>query len=138
MAPISEHTYHRQVQFPETDASGIVHFTNFFKYVEEAEHAMWRAAGLSIAVMDAELSWPRVAASFEFKRPLQFEAEFDVHLKVAEKTRKTIRYSAVLRKGGEEIAAGSLTIICVRRRPGEPARAMDMPLDIADRFQVAD
>ena len=138
MLPISEHTYHRQVQFPETDASGIVHFTNFFKYVEEAEHAMWRAAGLSIAARDAEIGWPRVAASFEFKKPLQFEDEFDVHLKVAEKTRKTIRYSAVLRKGGEDIASGSLTIICVRRRPGEPARAMDMPLDIAARFQVAD
>jgi acyl-CoA thioester hydrolase len=138
MAPISEHIYHRQVQFPETDASGIVHFTNFFKYVEEAEHAMWRAAGLSIATRDAEIGWPRVAASFEFKKPLQFEDEFDVHLKVAEKTRKTIRYSAVLRKDGEEIAAGSLTIICVRRRPGERARAMDMPLAIAARFQVAD
>ena len=137
MAPISEHTYHRQVQFPETDASGIVHFTNFFKYVEEAEHAMWRAAGLSIAVMDAELSWPRVAASFEFKKPLRFEDEFDVHLRVVEKTRKTIRYSAVLRKDGEEMAVGSLTIICVRRRPGERARAMDMPQDIAARFQVA-
>ena len=46
---ISEFVYHRRVQFPETDASGIVHFTNFFKYVEEAEHALWRAAGMSIA-----------------------------------------------------------------------------------------
>ena len=138
MAPISEHIYHRQVQFPETDASGIVHFTNFFKYMEEAEHAMWRAAGLSIAKRNAEIGWPRVAASFEFKKPLRFEDEFDVHLKVAEKTRKTIRYSAVLRKDGEEIAAGSLTIISVRRRPGERARAMDMPPDIAARFQVAD
>jgi len=55
MVSISEHTYHRQVQFPETDASGIVHFTNFFKYVEEAEHAMWRAAGLCIAGRDAEI-----------------------------------------------------------------------------------
>jgi acyl-CoA thioester hydrolase len=137
MAPISEHTYHRQVQFPETDASGIVHFTNFFKYVEEAEHAMWRAAGLSIAAHDGEIGWPRVAASFEFRRPLRFEDEFDVHLKVVEKTRKTIRYSAVLRKDGEELAVGSLTIICVRRRPGEPARAMDMPPDIAASFQVA-
>ena len=89
------------MQFPETDASGIVHFTNFFKYVEEAEHAMWRAAGLSIAERDAEIGWPRVAASFEFKKPLRFEDEFDVHLRVAEKTRKTIRYGAELRKDGE-------------------------------------
>src|ERR1700738_1284648 len=124
MAPISEHTYHRQVQFPETDASGIVPFTNSVRYVEEAEHAMWRAAGLSIAAIDAEVGWPRVAASFEFKKPLRFEDEFDVHLKVVEKTRKTIRYSAVLRKDGEERAGGSLTTLCVRRRPRARAGAI--------------
>jgi YbgC/YbaW family acyl-CoA thioester hydrolase len=125
------------VQYPETDASGIVHFSNFFKYVEEAEHAMWRAAGLTIAERSASgVGWPRVAASFEFKRPLRFEDEFDVHLKVAEKTRKTFRYTAELVKDGEVIATGSLTIICVTRRPGEPMKAIDMPAKIADRFSV--
>ena len=65
-----------------------------------------------------EIGWPRVAASFEFRRPLRFEDEFDVHLRIAEKTGKTIRYAAELRKDGEVLAIGSLTIICVRRRPG--------------------
>jgi YbgC/YbaW family acyl-CoA thioester hydrolase len=134
---ISSFVYRRRVQFPETDASGIVHFTNFFKYVEEAEHAMWRAAGLSIEQRDREIGWPRVAASFEFRRPLRFEDEFEVHLRIAEKTGKTIRYAAELRKDGEVLANGSLTIICVRRRPGEPARATDIPPDIAARFAVA-
>ncbi len=134
---ISEFIYHRRVQFPETDASGIVHFTNFFKYIEEAEHALWRAAGRSIAAHNAEIGWPRVAASFEFKKALRFEDEFDVHIKVAEKTRKTIRYSAQLKKDGEVHATGSLTIICVRRAPGEPPRARDIPPEIAALFEVA-
>jgi YbgC/YbaW family acyl-CoA thioester hydrolase len=138
MAPISEHTYRRRVQYSETDAAGIVHFSNFFKYVEEAEHAMWRAAGLTIATEPGrEIGWPRVAASFEYKRPLRFEDEFDVHLRVSAKTPKTLRYSAVLRKDGEVIGEGSLTIICVRRRPGEPVRAIDIPPDIDARFEVA-
>jgi acyl-CoA thioester hydrolase len=137
MLPLSEFHYHRRVQFPETDATGIVHFTNFFKYVEEAEHAMWRAAGLSIAPLDSAIGWPRVAASFEFRQALRFEDEFDVHLQIAEKTRKTIRYQALLRRAGETIAVGSLTIICVRKVPGEPLRAADMPAEIADRFAVA-
>ncbi len=137
MPPISEFIYHRRVQFPETDASGIVHFTNFFKYVEEAEHALWRAAGRSIAAHTADIGWPRVAASFEFKKALRFEDEFDVHIKVAEKTRKTIRYSAQLKKDGEVHATGSLTIICVRRSPGEPPRARDIPPDIDALFEVA-
>ena len=67
MTPVSEFVYRRRVQFPETDATGIVHFTNFFKYMEEAEHAMWRAAGLSIAAPGAEIGWPRVAASFDYR-----------------------------------------------------------------------
>jgi YbgC/YbaW family acyl-CoA thioester hydrolase len=135
---ISEHVYRRRVQFPETDASGIVHFTNFFKYVEEAEHSMWRAAGQSIAQPQTGIGWPRVAASFEFRKPLRFEDEFDVHIRVAEKTRKTIRYSAELRKDGEVHATGSLTIICVVRRPGEPVRARDIPPEIDALFSVAE
>jgi YbgC/YbaW family acyl-CoA thioester hydrolase len=137
MSPVSQIVYRRRVQFPETDASGIVHFTNFFKYVEEAEHAMWRSVGLTINERDPQIGWPRVAASFEFKRPLRFEDEFDVHLRVAEKTAKTLRYAATLKKDGEVLAEGSLTIICVRRRPGEPLKAMDMPEQIASRFEVA-
>ena len=85
----SQVVYHRRVTYPETDASGIVHFTNFFKYVEEAEHALWRAAGLSISGRDPNIGFPRVAASFEYRKPLRFEDEFDVHLRVAAKTAKT-------------------------------------------------
>ena len=134
---ISEFVYHRRVQFPETDASGIVHFTNFFKYVEEAEHAMWRAAGVSINQHDRGIGWPRVAASFEFRKPLRFEDEFDVHIRIAEKTGKTIRYAATLRRNGEVHAEGSLTIICVRRVAGEPIKATNIPPDLASLFEVA-
>ena len=137
MSRITEFVYRRRVQFPETDASGIVHFTNFFRYVEEAEHAMWRAAGTSINQHDRGIGWPRVAASFEFRKPLRFEDEFDVHIRVAEKTRKTIRYAASLRKDGEILAEGSLTIICVRRVPNEPVKAIDIPRDLAELFEVA-
>ena len=130
--------YPRRVQFPETDASGIVHFTNFFKYVEEAEHAMWRAAGVSINQHHRGIGWPRVAASFEFKKPLRFEDEFEVHLRVAERTRKTIRYAASIRSGADVHAEGSLTIICVRRVPGAPLEAIDIPEDLDRLFPVAE
>ena len=136
--PQSRIVYHRRVTYPETDASGIVHFTNFFKYLEEAEHALWRAAGLSIESRDPGIGFPRVAASFEYRRPLRFEDEFDVHLRIAAKTAKTIQYAAELKKGNELVAEGRLTIICVRRTPGEPMRAADIPDEVSARFAVAD
>ena len=33
--------------------AGVVHFSWFFRYMEEAEHALWRAAGLSVAPVGA-------------------------------------------------------------------------------------
>ena len=134
---ISEYRLARRVQFYETDAAGIVHFSVFFRYVEEAEHAMWRAAGLSIAAPGATIGFPRVATSFDFLRPLRFEDEFEVHLRVTGKTTKTLSYGATIEKDGTTMARGTLTVACVSKRPGEPMRGTDIPADIADRFVVA-
>ncbi|MEQ2009187.1 MAG: acyl-CoA thioesterase, partial [Limisphaerales bacterium] len=38
----------RRVEFSETDMAGIVHYSNFFKYMETAEHAFFRSLGFSI------------------------------------------------------------------------------------------
>ncbi len=135
--PISEYRLRRRVQFYETDAAGIVHFSWFFRYMEEAEHALWREAGLSIHRPGADIGWPRVAASFDFSSALRFEDEFEVQLRIAEMTRKTIRYTCELTHGETRIATGDLTIACVRKRPNEPMKAIDIPPDIAARFEVA-
>ena len=126
------------MQFYETDAAGIVHFSCFYRYMEEAEHALWRKAGLSIAPPDAEIGFPRVAASFDFHRPLRFEDEFEVHIRIAEITAKTIRYATAVTRDDTRIATGSLTIACVRKRPGEPLKATEIPPAIGERFEAAD
>jgi|LakMenEpi03Aug12_release.lakeMendotaPanAssembly.Ray.scaffolds.fasta_scaffold160528_2 acyl-CoA thioester hydrolase len=41
-------SWNRRVEFAETDAAGIVHFSSFFLYMEQAEHALFRSLGLSI------------------------------------------------------------------------------------------
>ena len=133
----SEYRLRRRVQFHETDAAGLVHFSWFFRYMEEAEHALWREAGLTIFSHDQEIHWPRVAASFEFHRTLRFEQEFDVRLRIAGITNKTIRYSCLMAQDEKKIATGALTIACVRKRPNEPMQAIEIPAEIAARFQVA-
>jgi acyl-CoA thioester hydrolase len=132
----SEYRLKRRVQFYETDMAGIVHFSWFFRYLEEAEHAMWRDAGLSIAG-GGGIGWPRVEASFEFHRPLRFEDEFEVHVRIVGKDARTIRYEAIISKNGERVATGRMAIKCVSKKPGEPMKSMDIPPDIDALFQVA-
>jgi YbgC/YbaW family acyl-CoA thioester hydrolase len=122
------------VQFYETDVAGIVHFSWFYRYMEEAEHAMWREAGLSIYVPSSDIGWPRIAASFEFYRALRFEDEFEVHLTIAEVATSTIRYDCTLRKGDETMARGTMTIACVRKLPDRTMKATAIPSDILERL----
>jgi acyl-CoA thioester hydrolase len=134
--PISEHRLARRVQFHETDAAGIVHFSTFFRYMEEGEHALWRAAGLSIHPAGTEVGWPRLSAAFEYHRPLRFEDEFEIRMQVTAVERSTIAYRCLLARAGEEIATGRLTIICVRKRANEPMKTISIPPEIAARFRA--
>ena len=133
----SQYRLQRRVQFYETDLAGIVHFSWFFRYMEEAEHAMWRAAGLKIATAGEEVGFPRLSASCDFHAPLHFEDEFEVWIRVAAITRRTIRYTCLITCGQTKIATGALAMACVSKRPGEPMKAIDIPPEIAARFEVA-
>ena len=133
----SEYRHQRRVQFHEVDGAGIVHFSWFFRYMEEAEHALWRAAGLSIAPPGSAVGFPRVSVACDFHRPLRFEEEFDVHIRVAAIAEKTMRYTCLLTRAGERIATGTMTTACVGKQPGQPMKAVPIPPEIASRFEVA-
>lgn len=137
MAALSEYRLQRRVHFYETDAAGIVHFSTYFRYLEEAEHALWRAAGMTIAERDASIGWPRVSASFEYFRPLRFEEEFEILIRIVEIGEKKIRYNCILSSAGEKVAEGTMTIVCVTKRPNAAMKSTPIPANIASRFQVA-
>jgi len=124
----------RRVAFSETDAAGIVHFANFFRYFEDAEHALWREAGLSIHPGQSGIGWPRVAASCEYHRPLRFEQEFELSVAIVEITRRAIRYEGTITLGGERVASASWKIACVNKQPDGSMRSADIPAEIRERL----
>ena len=134
---MSAYRFRRRVQFYETDAAGIVHFSWYPRYMEEAEHALWRAAGLGISRPGAGIGWPRVAVSFEFYRPLRFEDEFDISIRITAIEEKRIHYACVLENGEVQLAAGKMTIACVRRGPDGSMKSTPIPAEIAERLRAA-
>jgi YbgC/YbaW family acyl-CoA thioester hydrolase len=138
-----EFTIVRAVEFSETDMAGIMHFSNFFRYMESAEHAFFRSLGLSIHTTDPEpLGWPRVRAACEYRYPLRFEDTVEIRLLVREKREKRIVYSFLFRKLNEdaprEVARGTLEVACVRRDGANgKMSSVPIPAAIADRIEVA-
>jgi len=131
----------RRVEFVETDMAGIMHFSVFFPYMEQTEHAFYRSLGFSVIDPKAEraLGWPRVHASCDYRSPLRYEDEVEVQLLVREKRSRSIRYEFNFRKlGSAEIAAqGRLTVVCVAGDPAGTMKAVPLPPEIADKIETA-
>src|SRR3954454_21516402 len=131
----------RRVEFSETDMAGIVHYSNFFKYMESAEHAFYRALGHSVVMttVDPPLGWPRVHAECDYFTPLRFEDLVEVHMLVKEKKSKALTFVFRFYKLNgtrEEVARGSLTVVCVTHKEGG-MRSVEMPANLASRIEVA-
>ncbi len=133
----------RRVEFSETDAAGIVHFSNFFRYMESAEHAFFRALGYSIMMrrFDPPLGFPRVHVSCDYRSPLRFEDLVEVHLLVRMKKAKVLSYLVkfhnLTAEPSVEAARGVLTVVCVTHTPDGQLKARPIPQELADAIEVA-
>jgi len=139
----SRYTMTRRVAFSETDAAGIVHFAHFFRYMEDAEHAMLRDLGLSVHrdVGDDVAGFPRVSAQCDYRRPLRFEDEFTIDVRVSAKTDKSVTYGFRFEKDGEEspIATGTLKVVYAVKPAGAGKfSAAKLPPEIDGLLTVSD
>src|SRR5437899_8721805 len=84
----------RRVEFHETDMAGIVHFSNFFRYMEVAEVEFLRSRGLHVSWHDGpqRYGFPRVSAACDFFKPARFEEELEVIVTVEQVGGKSVTY----------------------------------------------
>jgi YbgC/YbaW family acyl-CoA thioester hydrolase len=133
----------RRVEFSETDAAGIMHFSNFFKFMESAEHAFFRSLGHSVILPEYQgrLSLPRVHAACDFTRPLRFEDEVEVRLLVEKKTSRSLTYRFRLFNisgpAPEEAARGRFTVVCTRKSKNGTLKATHLPKKISNKIEPA-
>lgn len=140
----SEFVYRRRVEFADTDAAGLIHFTSLFRYVEEAEHALYRSLG-SAAFERTETGYrgmPRVAADLEFLGPVRYADELEVRLVLREKRERVLRYDAEIRVSGDPgrgtVARGGMTVVCAARSHGSADwAATELPAPLLDQLEVA-
>ena len=132
----------RRVEFSDTDMEGIMHFSNFFRFIETAEHAFFRSFGHSVVLARSGLDvcLPRVHAECDYLAPLHFEDEVLIHLLVEKKSERSITYQVRFTRlnGPEpcEAARARLVVVCAQRRDGR-LKAVPLPETIARHIQQA-
>ena len=136
-----DHRLIRRVAFHETDMAGIVHFTNLFRYLEEAEAGLFRA--LELGPLDRiwgggpkGLGWVRRKVGLEFLAPARLDQELEVHLWVAAIKSRGLNLGARIVRAGKIIAQGRIETVCVRQTLAGP-KACAIPKKFLDRLEAA-
>ena len=93
--------------------------------------------GLSVLARDAEgiVSWPRVAASCQFRGAVRFEDLLDVELRLTRIGEKSLTDAFQFMNEGREIADGETTAVCCRMREGSPPRSVPIPPDVLAKLR---
>ncbi len=144
----SEFTLDRHVEFSETDMAGIVHFSHFFRYMEETEHAFVHSLGFSLHRQErgAMSGFARVHAECDYRAPLRYHDTVAVRLRVERKGTRSLSYRFLFRKIADrgracapvEVAVGRMTVVHVTRGAEEDAfEAAELPPELARRLEPA-
>ena len=127
----------RRVEFRDTDAAGIMHFSAFFTYMEEAEHELLRSVGLSVMTHDplGPISWPRVAVHCDFRSAVRFEDLLTIEVAVEKLGQKSVTYSFAFQSTGRPVATGTMTAVCCRLNPDGTIASIPSPDDMRARLE---
>ena len=130
----------RRVDFGDTDMAGIMHFANFFRFMESAEIDFLQSLGLSVSWRANGVKWglPRRSASCDFQAPARFLDVLTIAVTVERVGAKSVTYRFdFANQRGEPLASGRITaVLCRHAEPGG-LEAVGIPADIRAKLEGA-
>jgi acyl-CoA thioester hydrolase len=119
----------RRIEWIDTDAAGIYHWTTAFRLAEAAEAALHTALGIADRTFGVT---PRVSVAAEFRRPLRFNDPVEVELAVAAVGRSSVRYALAISGPEGPAMTGQVTGVLI---DADSKRAVPWPDDIRAALQ---
>ena len=139
-----EHSSTRRIEFSETDMAGLVHFTNFFKYMETAERDFFEAAGVDLikSVPGELVGWPRARVECKFSAPIRFGDTIDIHLAVKAVKDRAIDFQFRIYRRNRDgsrthCAKGHMTTVLTQLTANGELESIVLPPQLRERITEA-
>jgi acyl-CoA thioester hydrolase len=120
----------RRIEWMDTDAAGIYHWTTVFRLAEAAEAALHTALGIAGFTFGAT---PRVRVEATFARSLRFNDPVEVNLAVAAIGRSSVEYAMSIDADGGTAAQGTVKTVLIDRETG---RSIAWPDDVRAKLSA--
>ncbi|MEM2112422.1 MAG: thioesterase family protein [Candidatus Bathyarchaeia archaeon] len=126
-----------RVNWVDTDAAEVVHFSNYFRFFERAEEEFYRHLGLTFQdIREHHKIWlPRIEAFCKYKAPARFNDLLTIELVIEEIREKSIKYGFYIRKNetSQLLAEGYVVIVAADKDAGA---AVKIPAEITEKLKA--
>ncbi|MDB5310393.1 MAG: acyl-CoA thioesterase [Gemmataceae bacterium] len=128
----------RRVEFGDTDMAGIMHFSNFFRFMEVAETDFLHSLGMSVSWWTDGVKWgfPRVSVSCDFTRPARFEDVLTIAVVVERLGTKSVTYRFDFgNQHGDPVATGRITTVLCRTTAAHQFESTEIPAEFRAKLE---
>ncbi len=128
--------YHTKVYYKDVDQMGVVYYTRYLEYFEQARTELLREIG--VAVKDIE-DWgfflPVVSVQCDYRIGARFEDEIIVRTKIKDMPRARLRIDyAVYRNADEKMLVSGFTIHSFTDKAGRAKRPPQMIKKVVEKY----
>jgi acyl-CoA thioester hydrolase len=117
-SPATHHS-RRRVEFADTDAAGVAHFSRLLAMVEEAAHDFFRKN--SWPILSTESAWPVVGLRVDYQSPCRFGEEIDIRLFEFSPGECSLAYSFTASIEHRPVFSGRATLCHISPATARPA-----------------
>jgi len=118
--PSYRHTI--RVAYVDTDAAGVVHHSQYFRYLEQGRVELMRAVGIDYLSFERDrgLALPVVEAQLKYRAPARFDdlLALDTWLSLGSRAKLVFASRLVRSVDGVLLHTGTVTIACVTMPKG--------------------
>lgn len=132
--------YLHEVTFAETDMARIAHFSNFYKWMEQAELAFFDKYHIDYLSTNpaASFGWPKGSASCTFKQPARFRDNVNIHLALSKIRSASFSFDVTFSNLSTQaiLAEGSLVTVYATFEGETEMKAQTIPDSLIDKLEL--
>lgn len=124
------HIFPVRVYYEDTDATGLVYYASYMKFIERARTEMMRHVGLSHSSLKAETDAAFIVrhCRLDYRIPAHIDDLLEVHTRIVRLSGASIGAEQIVKRDGDELVRVDLKIACV----DSSGRALRLPGRVRD------
>jgi len=130
---MSDFCIEKKIYYHDTDAGGVVYYSNYFKYMEEARSEQLRSIGVDVAdYMAKGTLFAVVHLEADYKKPARYGDTITVSSRIESIGNASMHFMQEIKKGDILLTAAKVVLACIDTN----MKARRVPEDLKEKYNA--